>query len=129
KTVTTLSGFAECFSAIPMAGRASPAAHPQTELTTIITVPFVLRITLSNSSGVRASSTPNCVKSSLMGLIRISGYGICSQCSTSKNFLYGQPVSDGQLNPVSGSTHPLFEPRRVMDFHGGRMRKQHLLVC
>src|SRR2546427_4666309 len=61
---------------MPIAGRASPAAHPQTEFTTTITVPFVLRITSSKSSGVRVSSTPKRVRSSLMGLIRISGYGI-----------------------------------------------------
>src|ERR1051326_5029423 len=61
---------------MPMAGRASPAAHPQTEFTTIMTVPFVLWITLSTSSGVRVSSTPKRVRSSLIGLIKGSGYGI-----------------------------------------------------
>src|SRR5262245_13303298 len=59
-----------------MAGRASPAAHPQIEFTTTITVPFVLRTTASTSSDVRVSSTPKRVRSSRIGFISISGYGM-----------------------------------------------------
>src|SRR5207249_9133298 len=89
KTVTTLSGFTGCASAMPIAGRASPAAHPQTEFTTIITVPFVLRITSSKSSGVRVSSTPKRVRSSLMSLIRVSGYGITGVYHTGISYIAG----------------------------------------
>src|SRR5262249_45390750 len=59
-----------------MAGRASPAAHPQIEFTTTITVPSVFRTTVSTSSGVRVSCTPKRVRSSRMGLMSISGYGM-----------------------------------------------------
>ncbi len=45
-----------------MPGRAFPAAQPQTELITIITVPLPGARTRSTSSGVRVSSTPKRVK-------------------------------------------------------------------
>ena len=51
-TVATTSGRCSCCSAMAMPGRALPAAHPHTELTTIITVPCS-RKAASTSSGVR----------------------------------------------------------------------------
>jgi hypothetical protein len=54
------------------------------ELTTTITVPFVFRMRLSTSSGVRASSTPKRVRSSRIGLINISGYGMGSSVAQAK---------------------------------------------
>jgi hypothetical protein len=50
-----------------------PAAHPQTEFTTTITVPFC-RTAWLTSSAVRASATPAEVNSWRMGAIIISGY-------------------------------------------------------
>src|SRR5579875_1015180 len=76
KTVAVASGRTECPSAIPMAGRAFPAAQPQTELTTINTVPLPGASVRSTSSGVRVSSTPYCVKSSRMRAMSCSGYRI-----------------------------------------------------
>jgi hypothetical protein len=66
------SGRASFCKAIATPGRARPAAQPQTELTTTSSVPFVFFIASSTCSGVRVSSTPTLVKSSRMGLIRIS---------------------------------------------------------
>ena len=54
-------------------GRALPAAQPQTEFTTTITVP--LRATASSTASVvRSSSKPRLVSSSRMGATKNSGY-------------------------------------------------------
>ena len=58
-----------------MPGRAFPAAQPQTEFTTIITVPFV-RTASSTSAGVRSSLTPRRVSSARIGATNGSGYGM-----------------------------------------------------
>jgi hypothetical protein len=71
--VADFDGFTECCNAIPTAGRARPAAHPQIEFTTIMTVPPDAS-NRSTASGVRVSSTPNCVKSARMGAMKCSGY-------------------------------------------------------
>jgi hypothetical protein len=70
------SGFASFWSAIATPGRALPAAQPQTELTTTSSVPFASLMACSTCSGVRVSSTPIRVKSSRIGLMRISEYGM-----------------------------------------------------
>src|SRR5437870_10293850 len=92
---------------MPIAGRASPAAHPQTEFTTTITVPFVLRITSSKSSGVRVSSTPKRVRSSLMGLIRISGYGITEVYHTGIPYTAGPQIVQKFVPPLLRTKVPL----------------------
>ena len=76
KTVMERSGRVSFCSARATPGRALPAAQPQTELTTTISVPFVFRMASSTCSGVRVSSTPSRVRSSRMGLMRISEYGM-----------------------------------------------------
>src|SRR5215472_4266954 len=58
-------------------GRILPAAHPQTELTTTITVPFCCTA-WSTSPAVRASAIPAEVNSWRIGAIIISGYILCS---------------------------------------------------
>jgi hypothetical protein len=77
KTVMARSGRASFCKASATPGRALPAAQPQTELTTTSSVPFDPRMASSTCSGVRVSSTPWRVKSSRMGLMRISEYGMC----------------------------------------------------
>src|SRR5436309_35404 len=57
----------------PTAGRIFPAAQPQTEFTTIMTVPFAVAF-FSTSAAVRASAIPKRVSSSRMGAIIGSGY-------------------------------------------------------
>ncbi|SHL08251.1 hypothetical protein SAMN05443669_100214 [Flavobacterium xanthum] len=54
-------------------GRAAPAAHPQTELTTTKTVPFEL-MAASTYSALRRSSKPADVSSSFIGITNCSGY-------------------------------------------------------
>jgi hypothetical protein len=54
-------------------GRILPAAHPQMEFTTTISVPFWL-IAFSTSAAVRASSMPPAVSSWRMGATIPSGY-------------------------------------------------------
>src|ERR1051326_4479337 len=76
KTVIERSGRAAFCSAMATPGRALPAAQPQTELTTTISVPFVLTMASSTCWGVRVSSTPIRVRSSRIGLMRISEHGI-----------------------------------------------------
>src|SRR5262245_18060884 len=51
-----------------------PAAHPQTEFTTIMVVPGWLVTTRSTSAAVRNSCTPALVSSSRMGISMRSGY-------------------------------------------------------
>src|SRR5258707_8849708 len=51
-----------------------PAAHPQTELTTIMVVPAWVVTARSTSSAVRSSCTPALVSSSRMGMSMSSGY-------------------------------------------------------
>src|SRR5262249_8421045 len=62
-------------------------AHPQTELTTTITVPCAPVTAASTSSGVRASLMPRRVRSSLIGLISNSGYGIVASPVVIRNFV------------------------------------------
>src|SRR5690606_13770403 len=73
KTVVTRSGRVACSRANAMPGRARPAAHPQTEFTTIIVVPGAVAAA-STSAAVRSSVTPRRVSSSRIGAIRNSGY-------------------------------------------------------
>jgi hypothetical protein len=68
-----LSGFTEFLTAARTPGRILPAAHPQTELTTTITVPFCWTA-WSTSAAVRVSSIPAEVSSWRIGAIIISGY-------------------------------------------------------
>ena len=55
-----------------MPGRAFPAAHPQIELTTIITVPGDASA-WSTSAGERSSRTPTSVSSARIGAMNCSG--------------------------------------------------------
>ena len=73
KTVATAAGFTAWRSARAMPGRALPAAQPQTELTTIISVPRVPATAASTSSGVRSSRTPRSVNSWRIGATKNSG--------------------------------------------------------
>src|SRR5882762_8695995 len=68
------SGRVGCCKAARTAGRMRPAAHPQTELTTIMVVPAWVVTARSTSSAVRSSCTPALVSSSRMGMSMSSGY-------------------------------------------------------
>src|SRR6266478_4878598 len=63
----------ECSRAMRTAGRMRPAAHPQTEFTTIMVVPDWVAAR-STSAAVRSSSTPALVSSSRIGMSMSSGY-------------------------------------------------------
>jgi hypothetical protein len=63
KTLVRRSGRTGCCRDSETPGRALPAAHPQTELTTIIKEPDVPFTAASTSAAVRNSSTPARVKS------------------------------------------------------------------
>jgi hypothetical protein len=56
-----------------MPGLAFPAAHPHTELTTIMSAPGEVRTAASTSSEVRNSSTPSRVSSWRIGATKNSG--------------------------------------------------------
>src|SRR5260370_27277572 len=73
KTVTMRSGRTLWRIEARKPGRILPAAHPQTEFTITISVPF-WRIASSISVAVRTSATPADVNSWRMGTIIISGY-------------------------------------------------------
>src|SRR2546428_7967922 len=73
-TVIIFSGRTSCSRARATAGRAIPAAHPQTELTTTSTVPFFSPSTASTSSAVRVSSIPRRVSSARIGATICSSY-------------------------------------------------------
>src|SRR5262245_24627800 len=72
-TVIIRSGRTPLRIAARTPGRILPAAHPHTELTTTITVPFCWT-EFSTSAAVRASAMPAEVNSCRMGAIIISGY-------------------------------------------------------
>src|ERR1044072_4323261 len=59
-----------------MPGRAFPAAHPHTELTTIMSVPDGSVTALSTAAGVRSSWTPRSVSSFRIGSTKNSGEGM-----------------------------------------------------
>src|ERR1017187_6486314 len=82
--LATTPGRCACWSASPMPGRAFPAAHPHTELTTIITTPGDFT-TASTSSGVRHSRGPMATSSWRMGATRYSGYGIYDPPTETRN--------------------------------------------
>ena len=71
-TVVTRSGRRSCSSAMTIPGLAFPAAQPQIEFTTIITVPGDLR-TSSTSDGDFNSRTPTSVNSARIGAMKCSG--------------------------------------------------------
>ncbi len=74
KTLVSTSGLLGCCSAFVIAGRALPAAHPQTELTTTSSVPFFWFITSSTSTAFRNSRIPILVSSSRNGWIATGSY-------------------------------------------------------
>jgi hypothetical protein len=59
-----------------MPGRALPAAHPQTEFTTIITTPLLFFTISSTAAAVRSSRAPISVISPRIGAIKYSGYAM-----------------------------------------------------
>src|SRR5947209_5493 len=77
KTVIIRSGFTPLWIAARTPGRILPAAHPHTEFTTTMSVPFWL-IAFSTSAAVRASWIPALVNSWRIGAIIPSGYIACS---------------------------------------------------
>src|SRR5215469_12274721 len=72
-TVIIRSGRTLLCTAARTAGRILPAAHPQIEFTTTMTVPFC-DTAFSTSAAVRASSIPAEVNSWRIGATIISGY-------------------------------------------------------
>src|SRR5687768_12233264 len=77
-TVASTSGSFGCCIAIAMPGRALPAAQPQTEFTTSISVPLVFFTASSTACGVLNSCAPIAVISPRIGAINISGYAMKS---------------------------------------------------
>jgi hypothetical protein len=73
KTVIIRSGRTLCWTTARTAGRILPAAHPQIEFTTTMTVPF-WAMAFSTSAAVRASLIPAEVSSCRIGATIISGY-------------------------------------------------------
>jgi hypothetical protein len=78
-TVIMRSGRTLWRTAARTPGRILPAAHPHTEFTTTITVPFCFTA-FSTSAAVRASAMPAEVNSWRMGAIIISGYILFLHC-------------------------------------------------
>ena len=73
KTVIILEGLTADFATAMAAGRADPAAHPQTEFTTTNVVPSALMADLT-SSAVFVSVYPLFASYARMGAIISSGY-------------------------------------------------------
>src|SRR5215469_18717238 len=113
------SGRALLRNAARTPGRILPAAHPHTQFTTTLTVPF-WATAASTSAAVRASAIPAEVSSCRIGAIIISGYILCLPKYLYTILSEGKHTAPRHYDCLPPPTHAVTDRQRALSPWRGR---------